>query len=452
LGKDERVEDGTVSVFSHAQLGERTTEAQRDWLRFLWDTEDRYWQTMYRYLKDELKVKALVIGTVVGCSTPNMMAKLDCVDTHAYWCHPSFPGRPWDPQNWFVNNRTMVNERGGTLPGLALRRVLGKPFCITEYGHASPNTFVSEGHLLRAAYSGLQDWDYISASRYSHQADWDLRRIRNYFDIDQHPTKMLTLVPAAVMFLRGDVSPAKEQIVAALDKEHEIEALRHAHAWQLVHAGDAGVPPEAALIHRVTIAVEGQSAPAGALRPEQAKLKVPRVAGVEGDTFTSDTGELSWDLSRKERGVVTFNTAKSKAVIGYGGGKRFDLGGVVVEPGPTLQDGWSAITMTAMEGDLSAAPFRLLITATGYAENTKMGWKNPEKTSVGKNWGEAPSLVEGIPARITLPLPAKNVEAWALDERGQRKTKLPAQASENGNTIIAIGPQWQTLWYEVEAK
>jgi hypothetical protein len=108
--------------------------------------------------------------------------------------------------------------------------------------------------------------------------------------------------------------------------------------------------------------------------------------------------------------------------------------------------------MTAMEGDLSAAPFRLLITATGYAENTKMGWKNPEKTSVGKNWGEAPSLVEGIPARITLPLPAKNVEAWALDERGQRKTKLPAQASENGNTIIAIGPQWQTLWYEVEAK
>jgi len=37
-----------------------------DWLRFLWDTEDRYWQTMYRYLKDELGVKALVIGTVFG--------------------------------------------------------------------------------------------------------------------------------------------------------------------------------------------------------------------------------------------------------------------------------------------------------------------------------------------------------------------------------------------------
>jgi len=29
----------------------------------------------------------------------------------------------------------MVNARGGLLPGMALHRVLDKPFCITEYGH-----------------------------------------------------------------------------------------------------------------------------------------------------------------------------------------------------------------------------------------------------------------------------------------------------------------------------
>jgi hypothetical protein len=34
-----------------------------------------------------------------------------------------------------------------------------------------------------------------------------------------------------------------------------------------------------------------------------------------------------------------------------------------------------------------------------------MGWKNAEKSTVGKDWGEAPTLVEGIPARITLPFP-----------------------------------------------
>ena len=74
------------------------------------------------------------------------------------------------------------------------------------------------------------------------------------------------------------------------------------------------------------------------------------------------------------------------------------------------------------------------------------------KTSVGKDWGEAPSLVEGIPARITLPLPAKAAEAWALDERGQHKTQLPVQADATGSAVVTIGPQSETLWYEVAIK
>jgi len=198
------------------------------------------------------------------------------------------------------------------------------------------------------------------------------------------------------------------------------------------------------LVHRTTMAVEGQAIPAGALLPYQAK--------VTGDRIVSDTSELVWDLRRKERGLVTVNAPRSKAVIGYGGGQRFDLSGVIVEPGPTLQDGWSAITITVMEGEPDAPPSRWLITATGYVENSKMGWKNAEKTSVGKDWGEAPSLVEGIPARLTLPLPAARAEAWALDERGQRKAPVSMQADLGNHAVIALEPQYKTLWYEVSAK
>ena len=398
---------------------------------------------MYRFIKDDLKVGAMVIGTVVGCSTPNLMARLDCIDVHAYWQHPVFPGRPWDPENWFVGNRTMVNERGGTLPGLALRRVLDKPFCVTEYGHAAPNIYAGEGSLLRGAYAAFQDWDYISTSRYSHHDDWGLRRIRNYFDIDQHPAKMMTMVPAAAMFYRGDVSPAREEVVAELDKEREIEGLGKSWAWELVHAGTAGVPKEAALLHRVAIAVEGVKKPVDALAPD--------ASWAQADRFVSDTGELDWDLREKDHGVVTVNTPRSKAVVGFGGGKRFDLGGLVIEPGPTMEDGWSAITLTAMEGDLISGPARVLVTATGRAENSGMGW-NPEHTSVGSRWGEAPTLVEGIPARFTLPFTKKAVKAWALDERGQRKSVLAVGTGPKGRAIIAIGPGYRTLWYEIEAK
>lgn len=95
---------------------------------------------------------------------------------------------------------------------------------MTEYGNPAPNTYGSEGHLLRAAYAALQDRDYISASRYSHSAAWDLRRINNFFDIHQHPTKMATLVPAAALFLRGDVKAARQLVVARLGKEQKLAA------------------------------------------------------------------------------------------------------------------------------------------------------------------------------------------------------------------------------------
>src|SRR5262249_42706400 len=163
-----RPEDGSVALPEHDRAGERTAEGQRDWLRFLWETEDAYWQAMRRCLKEELKVRGVVVGTIVGCSTPNLMARLDGVGTHASRQHPHFPSRPWDAEDWVVANRTMVNEAGGTLPGLALRRVLGKAHCVTEYNHSAPNTFGGEGFVLLAAYAALQDWDAIYAFAYAH--------------------------------------------------------------------------------------------------------------------------------------------------------------------------------------------------------------------------------------------------------------------------------------------
>jgi hypothetical protein len=442
LEANERIENGSVPAFQRSRFGERTVEAQRDWLRFLWETEDNYWQTMYRTVKNDLKVGSVVFGTIVRCSTPNLQARLDAIDTHAYWQHPQFPGRPWDPENWLVHNRSMVNEAGGTLPGLALRRVVGKPHNVTEYNHAAPNTFSSEAYLLLSAYAALQDWDAIYAFSYSHRSDdWDTQRIPNFFDIDQHPTKMVTLIPAVAMFVRGDVKPAQQQVVVSLNKEDEVDMLRQSRAWELVHAGSVGVPNVTALMHRVAIAVgNGAVVRSSALRRDYQH------------NYIADTGELVWDLSDQGRGVVTVNAPKSKAVIGYGGGKRFDLGGIIIEPGATRQDGWCAVSVTAMEGDISAGNSRWLITATGYAENTGMGWKSAEKNSVGRNWGTPPSLVEGVPARITLPLPAARVQAWALDERGQRRTSVPVQATPEGKAVISLGAQWKTLWYEVETK
>ncbi len=417
LGEGEEIEAGSVPVFTRGRIGSRSAAAQSDWMRFLWDTEDRYWQTMSRFLKEDLKFRGVVMGTIVGCSTPNLMAHFDAVDTHAYWQHPEFPGRPWDPGNWIVGNKSMVSERdGGTLPGLALRRVAGKPHCVTEYNHPAPNTFSSEGFLLLAAFAAMQDWDAIYAYDYCSRKDGlDERRIPNFFDIDQHPAKMVTLPPAAAMFVRGDVRPARALTVVSLGRDREIALLPASRPWSLVSAGEAGVPAQEALRRRVAIATEGSAA-----APEKSAA---------GD----EPAEFVWTP-----GLVTVNSRRSKAVIGFAGGKKIDLGGVVIEPGPTAQEGWCAITATEM------LPGRWLITATGLSENTGMGWKNAARTTVGRDWGSPPSLVEGIAAGIRIPGAAK---AWSLDELGRRRTGVTLR-----DGVVGIGPEFQTLWYEVQTR
>jgi hypothetical protein len=444
LPDGETLEAGNVACLVCENSAARSATAARDWVQFLWETEDAYWQTFYRYLKNDLNVQGLVIGTIVGCSTPNLMAKLDCIDAHAYWQHPVFTAGAWDPAAWRMKNVSMVNAPGGLIPPLALHRVLDKPFCTTEYGHPSPNTFSSEGSVLRAAYADLQDWDYLSTSRYSQDNRFDEEYFQGWFDICRHPTKMATLIPAAAMFLRGDVAPAKRLVAFSLDRQKELDLLPRQNPWSLIDLGPSGIPPEAALIHRVGLAVEGHTPPRDALRPSALRLPV--------DDFASDTGQLRWDLRRPGRGVATINAPRSKAVIGYGAGQRYALGGIVIEPGPTRQDGWSALTLTAMEGELAAAPSRWLITATGYVENTNMQWQDAEHSSVGAHWGQAPTLVEGVPAKFTAPFAADRVKVWALDERGRRRAAVPCSAESAGHAAFSIGPEWKTLWYEVEAR
>jgi hypothetical protein len=430
---------GTVDVFTRTRFQWSTRAAQGDWVDFLWETERAYWRGLYSYLRDELGVRAPILGTIVACSTPNLMADLDVVDTHAYWQHPRFPGRPWDPENWTVENVSMVNTPGGVLAGLAMQRVVGKPILCTEYNHPAPNTFSSEAPLLLAAFAALQDWDGVFLFAYSHRRDaWNMRRIPNFFDIDQHPLKMANLPIAAAMFFRGDVAPATEWVVADLTAEEERDLIRRSgRAWRVADAQSKGASRNVSLLHRFGIVTDGKRPTPSVAAPEVSDAAV----------FVSDTDELVWDVQEPDAGVVTVNTARTKAVIGFVRAREFRLGDVTIAPGHTRQD-WCTVGITLLEGEAFTGPGRALLVATGDAENTNMGWKGAEKNSVGRDWGEPPSLVESVSVRVLLPVPASRVEVWALDERGGRAGRL-AVADEDGRACVEVGTDSRTLWYEV---
>jgi hypothetical protein len=157
-----------------------------------------------------------------------------------------------------------------------------------------------------------------------------------------------------------------------------------------------------------------------------------------GGAWSLTAPPAKWNATNE---VFLVNSPRSRAVVGFTRGRTFDLGDIRVTAGQN----WSAITLTQID------PAHWLVTATGSAENTGMIWKNADRSSVGRNWGKAPSLVEGISAAITLPAASSRIHVWALDERGQRSREL-AVSDEVGKAKFEIGPESRTLWYEVETR
>jgi hypothetical protein len=416
-----------------------TREARRDWLRFLRDLEYAYYDSMVAHLRTNIGYPGLVFGTIMANSPASAQTRLDVIDGHAYWQHPQFPGQPWDPVNWYQPNVSMVNTLGddNTLAGLARQRIKGKPFTVTEYQHPSPNYYGGEGPALLAAYAALQDWDGLWLFDYGQgNPAVVMGYVRGFFDTGQHPTKLPALLLAANLFRRGDVRPANQEFTMALTPELELGLLQTAGAWNVFSSSQLGVPAGLAFTSRLSTSV-GPS-PIGLTNPP---------AAPSGNTLTSDTGELRWNLSQAGKGLVTVNAPRTKAVIGYADQQLVNLGGITLKPG-TTQMGWCTLGLTLIRGEVFTNDCAFLVIATGWWENTGQVWTGPNKTSVGNRWGRAPVLAEVVPFTLTLPVGVDYTRAWSLDERGQRKAPLPLSGNET-STVLTVNTNAGSLWYEI---
>lgn len=410
LRPGEGLDSDTISVPKTSDFASLTPQGQRDWLTFLWETEAAYWQGMHAYLRDELGVKAPIIGTQVSYSPAPIQGALDVVDGHAYWQHPRFPGKPWDGENWQISNSPMAGvSTGGTIPDLALRRVPGKPFVVTEYNHPAPSLYQAEALPLIAAWGAMQDWDGVFVYSYgSHTRNLNPGWISGYFDSQANPVKMASLISSAALLRRGDVTAPPARMGAVADTPRWIEAMRM--TGKLAGADALGAARTSALYGPVSLA---------------------------GETTVRST-ELNWGATS------TIDTLRSKAVIGARAGV-ISLSGLDFE----LLDSqkWGVLSATVLEGKDFATPGRILLSALGRVENTGQKWRDDKKTSLGRDWGQAPVLAEGLAARIVLPVAANRVDVWALDERGNRREALPVSGSDHA--VIELDARYRTLWYEV---
>lgn len=428
---------GTVRRTPWAERRRYSAARIADLARFYAELERGYFREMVDFLHGEVGVKVPVTGTNNYYGLPSIYAQsaADYMDTHGYWDHPTFPGRPWDRLDFRITNRSLARSPGvmqqsafnsSPIPRWTLSAVCDRPLVVSEWNQPFPNAYEYEMPLLVAAYGGFQGWDGLFAYTYRHEREnWDRQGIAGWFDLDGNPVKLSLLTVGALVFLRGDVAPAARTV--PLDHSEDEVFGRIREDGGTPGYGVSGLPPTLALRHRVC---HRTFAGGEAGLRERAGVPTPR------NPYVSDTGQLLWD---GESGVVRIDTPRTQGALGF-----LSAGPVVLRELEIRSETDAAIVLTALDGQPLARSRRMLLVAVGRQMNSGQRWREDGKGLA--DWGTGPVLLQSVRATVAL-LGFDALRVYALDIRGERQGDVPVACGEH-RCRFATGARG-AVWYEL---
>jgi hypothetical protein len=401
-------------------------------VRFFMDLENGFYQDMKTYLRD-LGVKQPLIGTADhGHSGPpwsmlSSLSKLDALDGHIYW-----------NQYIGVGDVPMVNDpEHSTVVQLSRTAVAGKPYTVSETNHPFPNEYASEGIPILAAYAGFQDWDMVIQYTFEPKRDAQWKPyVGDPFDISHDPVRMTEMTAGALMFLRGDVKPARQTVERTYSKEQVLDAgllpggLRPGSEQPYF---TPGFPLTLPLEHAVRVrSFDGPP--------------TPKLTASGANPIVSDTGELRWYTSDAKTGLVTVETDQSQALIGFIKANGKSLKNLRAD----ISNNFATIVATSLDDKPLARADRILLNACSRVANTEEKW-NDAHTGLGRGGqGHSPTLIEPVTGTVTLRaiVGAKSVSAVALDGSGRPIGEpIVGKKSADGWEIAVGAPV--TTWYVV---
>ena len=446
LRENEDPRAGSVRRLRRQDFASAARGRFHDEATFYSEIERRFFREMASYLRGELGVRQIIVGSsdhnhsIHGTLHVENNAELGIIDGHVYWQHPRFPGAAWSATEWTITNTPMVDAPDHSAPAqLSRSRVKGLPYIVSETNEPFPNDYAAEFIPIIGAYALLQDWDGLFF--YSYRGDaaerWGDNFMGRFWPMANDPVKMAQVAMGALTFLRGDVQAARGLVERHVTHERVLESLRHdlpddRHPYEL-----HDLPGRLALVHATAVADFHAPAPA----PGACEVPLP-----EG-LIASDTGELVWEEGA-DGGRVRVDAPRYQAVIGRAGEHATrNLAFALATP-------FAAVQLASLHADPIAQARRLLLVAGARVANTGMRWKDDSRTSLGDQWGQAPTRIEPVAGQLTLRglEGARAVTLYPLDARGQPGDAAWALSAEGDAWTITLDGGAATPWYLIEVE
>lgn len=502
LGADESLEARSVEFPKpDAWTGRRMSDTQQFFMALEKTTAD--W--MAQHLR-QLGYQGLLTAYNNWLSPAAHVSRgqFDWVDLHNYFAEPTSFTTPGS----VMRQESLLAGSAGYIRELASGRHIGKPFTVSEYGQVFWNKYRRESALAVPAYASFQGWSMISqhagAIDLSYAASGGRKEAIYPFVIGLDPVARATETLAALLFLRGDVAPARNMLGVKL-------APRQVFDDSAFLGNMPADISRLALVTGIGLDWQGRMAPAGRyhaqIEPGNSDLKLsgktaePLVTGEQGlggkldalarqyagklapkisktslvvddrfegrllslrnaglleadnrsntatGVYQSDTGQLVLDSRRKRLTVVTPQT---EAVV-FDTPEPVSLDTLQVEQA----DGPALVSVSSMDGQPLQSSKRMLLILATDARNSGMRFADVAETTL-QDLGKKPVLIRTAAVRLKLKNQhAAQLRVYSNTLRGTRGDAIPVTQEADGIRFVldtarlSHGP---TTYFEIASR
>lgn len=413
-------------------------------IRFKMDLTEAYYQTMYDHLRS-IGVRIPIAGT--NWSRCDGFIKtheaMDFTDSHHY-----FYDWKWGNTERVCANRSITSAEQ-VFPNMARMKLPGKPFFISEWDMPWPNSYRAEGPIYYAAVGALQNWSGFTVHTYSYSSRLERGSVlgrelstpvggvpyrEGIFSTWNDPAKFGLFYHSALLFRRGDVSPATKKVAAystdlsklpskAMQGLLEQHRVATTFTQQLPEGYDQAVPADAAYPH-----------------PEAGRI-------------VSDNGQLWRDLKKRIGAVDTERTKILYGFLGLGGNvasnkvrtsQGIRLTGMTVD----CATDFAVVALSSLTDEPISRSDNMLLTTVGRARNTDPVFDGEKMLEVGK----PPILAEVITATIRLETEhGAAMKVWGVNAEGFYSGNIPT-TYENGILTFTVGDEENPACYYLIVK